>query len=239
MPRQQYSLEQKIRTSETYLSGAKGASELAAELGMGKFGCRAIRRWAAAYRANGAEAFSPDHRSRGYSGDLKLLAVESYLNGEGSLDAICNRYKILSHKALRSWIQKYNNGEELLDTNPNPEVEMAQRKKTTQQERQEIVDYCLQHGRNYQATAAKFEVSYGQVYSWVKKFDSKGYAGLSDKRGHRKPDEELDEVERLRRENRRLERALREKEMALKLLKKKRDIERILSWGVNESRRPF
>ena len=239
MPRQQYSLEQKVRASESYLSGAKSSSELAMELGMGKSRSRDVRRWAAAYRANGIEAFSPDLRSQGYSGDLKLLAVESYLNGDGSLDTICNRYKILSRKALRSWIRKYNNGEELLDTNPNPEVEMAQRKKTTQQERQEIVDYCLQHGRDYQATATKFGVSYGQVYSWVKKFYSKGYAGLSDKRGHRKSDEELDEMERLRRDNKRLERALREKEMVIALLKKKRDIERMLNWEDNENRHPF
>ena len=239
MPGQRYSVEQKIRASKSYLSGAKGASELAIELGMEKSRGREIRRWAVAYQANGINAFRQDLRFQGYSRDLKLLAVESYLNGEGSLDDICNRYKILSRKTLRSWIRKYNNGEEFPDTNPDPEVEMARRKKTTQQERQKIVDYCLRHGRNYQATAAKFEVSYGQVYSWVKKFDSKGHAGLSDNRGHRKPEEDIDETERLRRENKRLERALREKEMVIALLKKKRDIERMLNWEDNESRHPF
>ena len=239
MSRKHYSLEQKVWASEAYLSGSKGASELAEELGMGKSRSRDIRRWAAAYSANGVEAFRRELRSEGYSRDLKLLAVESYLNGEGSLDTICNRYKILSRKALRSWIRKYNNGEDFLDTNPTPEVEMAQHKKTTQQKRQEVVDYCLRHGRDYQATAAKFEVSYGQVYSWVQKFESEGHAGLSDKRGHRKSEEALDETERLQRKVYRLERVIREKDAVIELLKKKRSFERMLNLGGNASQRTF
>ncbi|MFR0956456.1 MAG: transposase [Roseburia inulinivorans] len=42
------------------------------------------------------------------------------------------------------------------------------RRKTTLEERKEIVDYCINHNRNYKNTAAKFDVSYSQVYSWVK-----------------------------------------------------------------------
>ena len=45
------------------------------------------------------------------------------------------------------------------------------RRKTTLEERKEIVDYCINHNRNYKNTAAKFDVSYSQVYSWVKKYD--------------------------------------------------------------------
>lgn len=45
------------------------------------------------------------------------------------------------------------------------------RRKTTLEERKEIVDYCINHNRNYKNTAAKFDVSYRQVYSWVKKYD--------------------------------------------------------------------
>ncbi len=38
----------------------------------------------------------------------------------------------------------------------------------------EIVNYCINHNRDYKNTATKFNVSYGQVYSWVKKYDSDG-----------------------------------------------------------------
>lgn len=46
------------------------------------------------------------------------------------------------------------------------------RRKTTLEERKEIVDYCINHNRNYKNTAAKFDVSYSQVYSWVKNMTS-------------------------------------------------------------------
>lgn len=54
---------------------------------------------------------------------------------------------------------------------------------------------------------------YSQVYSWVKKYDADGEEGLLDKRGHHKRDGEVDELERLRRENLRLRRRLKENDM--------------------------
>ncbi len=47
---------------------------------------------------------------------------------------------------------------------------------------------------------------------------------MSDRRGHHKTDDEVDELERLRRENVRLKRQLEEKEMAGELLKKANDM---------------
>ena len=48
-----------------------------------------------------------------------------------------------------------------------------------------------------------------------------------DKRGHHKADEEVDEPERLRRENLRLKRQLEEKDMVVELLKKVKEFERM------------
>ena len=101
------------------------------------------------------------------------------------------------------------------------------RRKTTLEERKEIVNYCINHNRDYKNTATKFNVSYGQVYSWVKKYDSDGESGLTDRRGQRKTDDEVDELERLRRENLRLKRQLEEKDMVVELLKKVKDFERM------------
>lgn len=58
------------------------------------------------------------------------------------------------------------------------------RRKTTIDERKEIVNYCIEHNSNYKETAVLHDVSYSQVYSWVKKYDSDGEEGLIDKRGH-------------------------------------------------------
>lgn len=101
------------------------------------------------------------------------------------------------------------------------------RRKTTIQERREIVAYCLEHNRDYKGTADIYKVSYSQVYSWVKKYDANGEEGLTDKRGHHKADEEVDELERLRRENLRLKRQLEEKDMVVELLKKVKEYERM------------
>ncbi len=100
------------------------------------------------------------------------------------------------------------------------------RRKTTLEERKEIIDYCINHDCDYKGTAAKRNVSYGQVYSWVKKYDADGEDGLTDKRGHHKTDGEVDELERLRRENPRLKRQLEEKDMVVGLLKKAKEFER-------------
>ena len=99
------------------------------------------------------------------------------------------------------------------------------RRKTTLEERKEIVDYCINHNNDYKGTASKYEVSYSQVYSWVKKYREKGEEGLEDKRGYHKSDDEVDELERLRRGNQRLKRQLEERNMLCELLKKVRELE--------------
>ena len=87
--------------------------------------------------------------------------------------------------------------------------------------------YCIEHGRDYKGTASVYNVSYSQVYSWVKKYDVNGEEGLTDRRGRHKTDDEVDELERLRRENARLKRQLQEKDMLAELLKKVQEFERM------------
>ena len=79
---------------------------------------------------------------------------------------------------------------------------------------------------SYKDTADKYDVSYSQVYSWVRKYDATGEEGLTDKRGCHKLDEEIDELEKLRRENKRLKRQLEERDMTVELLKKVKEFER-------------
>ena len=101
----------------------------------------------------------------------------------------------------------------------------------THEERKEIVDYCINHNRDYKGTASIYNVSYSQVYSWVKKYDVQGDDGLTDRRGRHKTDEEVNELERLRRENIRLKRQLQEKDMLNELLKKVQELERMSGSG--------
>ena len=185
-----------------------------------------VRRWVLAYREHGPEAFLPKEGNTHYSKHFKLFCVETVLRGDLSIEECVAKYKIASNTSLRWWISEYNANRELKDYNPKPEVFMAEaRRKTTLGERREIVDYCLAHDKNYKTTAAIFDVSYYQVYSWVKKYETHGEAGLTDKRGQHKSDDEVDELERLRRENKRLKRQLEESDMLVELLKKVKEFE--------------
>lgn len=222
------SYEDKIKACEDYLTGTASGREIAERLSLGANRGETIRRWAIQYRESGPESLLPKLKNSSYTRKFKINAVEEYLAGNGSLEQIANKYQIPSHETLRQWITKYNDLKELEDYIPRPEVyqKMAYRKKTTQEEREEIVKYCIDHNKDYKNTAAVYDVSYSQVYGWVQKYLEKGSDGLTDKRGKRKDESELTEVEKLRRQNKILEAKIRELEMESVLLKKVEEIER-------------
>ena len=220
-----YTVEAKVRAAERYLRGEASAAGIAAEMEMGKRGKSTVREWAATYRENGIEGFHLKEGNSSYTAETKKQAVEDYLQGKGSLREICRKYHIPSKETLRRWIEVYNSNRELRGYNPRPEVYVAMRKKTTKEEREEIVRYCLEHGKDYKGTAVKYEVSYSQVYQWVRHYEEQGEAGLEDRRGKRKSDDEVDELERLRRENLRLKAELQKSERLNLLLKKVKEFE--------------
>ena len=103
---------------------------------------------------------------------------------------------------------------------------MTQGRKTSFEERVEIVQYCIEQQNNYVETARKYHVSYQQVYSWTTKFETQGVEALQDKRGKRKPLEEMSEFEKLKAENRLLEAKNKRQQMEIDFLKKLEEIER-------------
>ncbi len=64
------------------------------------------------------------------------------------------------------------------------------------------------------------------IYAWVRKYHEKGVEGLVDKRGRRKPEEEMTELEKLRAEKRILEARNKRLETENAVLKKLEEIER-------------
>lgn len=216
--------EEKERAVLDYLNGNKPRTQICEELCISS---RTIQDWAAVYKRHGIAGFLRKAHNHSYSKEFKIKVVEEYIKGEGSSIDLGIKYDIPSG-LLRSWVRMYNANRELKDYNPKQEVYMAEaRRKTTLEERKEIVEHCISHNRNYKDTSAKFHVSYSQVYSWVKKYDTDGEDGLTDRRGHHKADDEVDELERLRRENLRLKRQLEEKDMVVELLKKVKEFERM------------
>ena len=160
-----------------------------------------------------------------YSKELKIQAVSDYLSGKGSQIEICKKYKINGRQQLRAWIKWYNGQKEFKErSSVKGEIYMTKGRKTTQEERVEIVAFCIEHGKDYGLTTETYNVSYQQIYSWVKKYEDKGVEGLTDRRGKTKPDSELTEEERLRQENKILHAKIKDQEMEIALLKKLREL---------------
>ena len=225
MAKPRYSPELKEKIINEYQSGKLNPSDLRE---IYKMNPDTIYKWIGKYELYGIDAFIKGKSNCTYSRDFKTKCVEEYISGKGSLLDISAKYNISSSSVLLKWIECYNANRELKDYCPKREVYMAEaRRKTTIEERKEIVEHCINHERNYKDTASLYDVSYSQVYSWVKKYDANGEESLIDKRGHHKTDDEVDELERLRRENLRLKRQLEEKDMLTELLKKVKEFERM------------
>ena len=164
-------------------------------------------------------------KNKRYSAELKLKAVNDYLNGGESQREICKKYGILHHSTLQSWILWYNGHRVFKEhSSAKGEIYMTKGRKTTQEERAEIVAFCIEHGKDYGLTVETYEVSYQQIYSWVRKYEEKGVQGLTDRRGKAKPENELTEEDRLRQENKILQAKIKDQEMEIALLKKLREL---------------
>ena len=169
-----------------------------------------LAKWRRRYRVHGYEGLEIRTRNRSYSAELKLQAVKDCLYEGLSQYEVIDKYKIASRNQLASWIKKYN-GHSSLKAYTGEKTAMTKRRSTTWQERIEIVLYCLAHEKDYGKTAAQFQVSYQQVYGWVKKYDTGGEMALQDGRGRTKAPEELTEedhprlaIKKLEAENQRL-----------------------------------
>ncbi len=189
-----------------------------------------IRGWCHTYEAYG-EAGLDRHNSNlcNYSADFKQRVVEEYLEGGISQQALAKKYGIYAPSTISCWVKSYNSHEELKESRPKGDYPMAKNnksRKTTLQERISIVEYCIANSNNYALAAKGFNCSYGQVYTWVKKYDVKGVEGLYDRRGRNKPEEEFSDMEKLQAENRMLKAKTKQQQMEIDFLKKLDAVER-------------
>ena len=145
-------------------------------------------------------------KNKKYSMELKMKAVQSYINGEGSYEILKEKYKSRSSTQLKKWFLWYNGHREFKErTSAKGEIYMTKGRKTTQEERAEIVAFCIEHNKDYGLTVETYNVSYQQIYTWVRKYEEGGVDKLKDNRGRTKPVEEMTEIEKLRAEMKILE----------------------------------
>ena len=215
--------EEKIQIAQDCIEGRISQTEAARRLGIDR---TSIRSWIIKYEAEGSLGLTQAEKNRVYSEEMKLQAVLEYLGGEGSLREICKKYKIRSKRQLIDWIKVYNSGRNF-KRKTSGGSRMKNTRKTTQEERVRIAKECIENGDNYGEIAIKYQVSYQNVYSWVKKYKELGEAGLEDRRGQRTAQQEpRTEEERLRIEIAQLKHELYMTKMERDLLKKLEEIER-------------
>lgn len=221
-----FSFETKIDIVLRCLQGQTSACHEAALLGIHH---SRILEWISLYQSLGETGLITTSKNTIYSIETKTNAVLDYLNGKGSYAEICRKYGIRSSCQLRNWIMKYNNHEKLKSSRTGGTPIMTKGRKTTFEERIEIVQYCISHTHNYTETAEKYGISYQQARNYTVKYEKGGVDALQDNRGKRKSGDSLTEIERLRAELK-LEKAKRQNaEMEASFLKKLDEIER--RWG--------
>ena len=165
------------------------------------------------------------HKNKKHSVELKIHAVHSHQNGPGSLREICRKYGISDKHVLQDWIMWYNGHREYKErSSAKGEIYMTKGRKTTQEERAEIVAFCIEHNYDYGLTVETYNVSYQQVYAWVRKYEEGGVDKLRDNRGRTKQVEEMTEVEKLKAEMKILEAKNRQLEIENEFIKKLQEL---------------
>lgn len=148
MAKSPHTPEWRAMVAKEYLDGKAPSPDIAKRYGIND---RTVRRWAQRYQEQGIAAFERGSGNTTYTAEFKMNCVERYISGEMSQDVIVARYNISNGAVLNNWIQCYNANRELKDYVPEREVYMAEaRRKTTIEERKEIVDYCIKPQANFQ-----------------------------------------------------------------------------------------
>ena len=182
--------------------------------------------WRHRYELYGIEGLEIRTQNKSYSADIKIQAVQDYLSGNGSQRQIIDKYKISSRTQLMRWIQKYNNHSSFKSNKGGGNPAMIKGRPTTWQERIDVVLYCLSRNFDYQGTSQNFQVSYQQVYQWVKKYESGGVNALRDGRGRKRELGELSETDKQKLDVRKLESENERLRAENALLKKLQELER-------------
>ena len=214
--------EERTAAVQEYLNGEGSFRSIARKYGINH---KQLRMLVGRAQTEGIESIKIRHTNKKYTAETKIAAVQEYLTGKGSQLDICIKYHITNERLLNQWIKCYNNGKEFKErTRSERGITMKKGRKTTREERIEIVTFCIENGKDYGLTMEKYGVSYQQIYLRVRKYEANGVEGLIDRRGKAKPEDELTEADKLRMENKILQAKLKDMEMENKLLKKLREL---------------
>jgi len=184
-----------------------------------------ISKWLLSYQEKGLYGLEVLGCHNSYSNDFKMMVIHEYLNKNISYHELARKYNIRGHSTVMKWVLKYTEGKKLKSTFGGTQS-MTKSRKTTYEERLKMAQYHELNEISIRALSELFEVSYQQAYQYVKKYEASGRYGLEDRRGRRKSDSELTEVEQLKRELEMERRKRKKMEVENAFLKKLEELER-------------
>ena len=223
MPKKSFTLDIKMLALQYLEEGRHTFQEIAT---MFTVNVKTLQMWRALYKFGGTEALIRSKKNNVYAVELKKNAVEDYLAGTYSMYDIIAKYGISSLSVFKKWLKIYTSHSELKDSCKGMSQTMTKGRKTTVEERVTIAKTCLANGKNYQEIAVQYEVSYQQVYQWVRKLESCGEEALEDRRGRTKPEEARTPEDELRFKIQQMARENERLRAENLLLKKLEEIER-------------
>ena len=216
MPRSKFTALEKLKLLEDFQQSDLPRATYARQHGINK---DTFARWSMRYQRDGLEGLEEAKKNNHYSKELKQIVVFAYLNGEGTYEKLTEKYGLRNVAQAKAWVDKYN-GDKPLTASPSRKQVSNMRRKTTFEERIEVVEYVVKHKHSYTEAAEHFQVSYQQARSWVLKAKNGGYEGLVDNRGHHKPESELTDLDKANLRIRQLEAELKDKELVEQFVKK-------------------
>jgi len=184
-----------------------------------------VKQWIERYQVEGTDGLER-RKLRQYSVELKLKVVKLYLAGDTSYPQLARQFNIPNVSVIYQWVNLYTSGKSLNTTRRIKTMKTG--RKTTQKERIEIAQWVIANDLDYSGAMNQFQVSYGQVYAWVKKFKQGGPEALQDRRGKDKSDKpQLTETEKQELKVKALEARIAHLSKENKLLKKLKELERM------------
>lgn len=185
----------KLCAVKEYLEGAGSLNKIAKKYGV----CRStLQKWLQNYEMFGESGLKHRVQNQHYSEALKRQAVEAYLSGHLSIETVCKKYQLRSRTQLEQWVMWYNGQKDFRV--PGRRRKGVRTTMRDHQKQKEAVVYCIEHGKDYKATANKFHCTYQQIYGWVRRYHAGGLEKLSGshKENQRKLSKIIEENKRLK-----------------------------------------
>lgn len=222
MPRSKFGATEKLALINEFEASGLSSKAFGKKHGLGE---NTVTQWRDRYQRDGLDGLREAKKNHQYSRAFKLQVVFAFLNGEGSAQELAMKYGLRSFSQVMVWVSKYNK-DKTVTASPSRKLVPKMSRKTTWEERIEVVEYITNQKHSYSEAAEHYQVSYQQARSWVLKAKDGGYEALRDNRGHRKEQKELTDLDKANLRIRQLEGQVADMKLLEEFVKKYQELQR-------------